>query len=174
TELADGRDVIARDLFVALVTSAHERAVRSESELLAMVSAHPADRVTAVLELLRSRGLLVRVRGDGEASWELIHDSLVPRVLAWVDRRDLARRRAIELVRYHLRRSRADAPSLLGRAELRELRAHAGAIAELDREWQQRGTTETGAWTPTRLVARSKQVLRRQILLFTSILFVAL
>src|SRR5207253_3560995 len=72
----------------------------------------------------------------------------------------LARRRAVELVRYHLRRSRPDAPSLLGRAELRELRAHDGAIAELDAEWRDRDD----AWTPARLVARSRQVLRRRAL----------
>ncbi|MDQ3336823.1 MAG: SUMF1/EgtB/PvdO family nonheme iron enzyme [Myxococcota bacterium] len=174
TELADGRAVIARDLFVALVTTANERAVRTESELLAMVSAHPPDRVTAVLELLRSRGLLVRVRGDSEPSWELIHDSLVRRVLAWVDRRDLARRRAIELVRYHLRRSRPDVPSLLGRAELRELRPHTSALAELDAEWKKRsGTTELD-WTPARLVARSHAVLRRRTLTFSTIILAAL
>src|SRR5205085_9946748 len=121
---------------------------------------HGKDRVVPVLELMQPRGLLVRVRGEGEPGWELVHDSLVPRVLAWIDRRDLARRRAVELVRYHLRRSRPDAPSLLGRAELRELRAHDGAIAELDAEWRDRDD----AWTPARLVARSRQVLRRRAL----------
>ena len=174
TELADGRDVIARDLFVALVTTANERAVRSESELLAIVSAHPAERVLAVLELLRTRGLLVRVRGDREPSWELIHDSLVPRVLAWVDRRDLARRRAIELVRYHLRRSRRDAPSLLDRAELRELRPHASALAELDAEWRKRSNTSPDDWTPAQLVARSQQVLRRRTLTIATVICAAL
>ena len=173
TELADGRDVIARDLFVALVTTANERAIRTESELLAMVSAHPSQQVLAVLELLRSRGLLVRVRGDSEPSWELIHDSLVRRVLAWVDRRDLARRRAIELVRYHLRRSRPDAPSLLGRAELRELRPHTSALAELDTEWKRRSTTPDD-WTPARLVARSHQVIRRRALTISTIVLAAL
>lgn len=159
SELTDGSDKIARALFVALVTGTHERAMRPESELIAMVG--DAERVTAVLEILRSRGLLVRVRGDdGEASWELIHDSLVPRVLAWVDARDLARRRAIELVRYHLRRSRAAAPSLLSRDELRELTPHLSALVELDAEWQRRAGGEP--WSPSRLVGRSRQVLRRQ------------
>jgi len=159
-ELTDGSDAIARALFVALVTATHERAMRPEPELIAMVG--DAERVTVVLEVLRSRGLLVRVRGDdGEPSWELAHDSLVPRVMAWIDARDLARRRAIELVRYHLRRSRAAAPSLLGRAELRELAPHRSAIAELDAEWRRRASGEP--WTPSRLVARSRQVLRREI-----------
>ncbi|CAN5852559.1 hypothetical protein BH11MYX3_BH11MYX3_04390 [soil metagenome] len=164
TELADGRDVIARDLFVALVTTAHERAMRPETELVEMVGArHGAHEVRAVLEALRSRGLLVRVRAaGGDPGWELVHDSLVPRVLAWLDRRDLDRRRAIELVRYHLRRSRPDAPSLLGRSELRELAPYADAIAELDEEWKKRGDVGEG-WTPSRLVDRSRQVLRRRL-----------
>jgi hypothetical protein len=160
TELVDGNDRIARALFVALVTATHERAMRPEAELFAMVG--DANRAASVLEILRTRGLLVRVRGDGgEPSWELAHDSLVPRVRAWLDAHDLARRQAIELVRYHLRRSRAEAPSLLGLRELRELRRHNDAIVELDAEWQRRTTAEP--WTPSRLVARSRRKLRRTI-----------
>ncbi len=173
TELANGLDVIARDLFVALVTTAHERANRPESELLAIVGAkHGEARVTSVLEVLRSRGLLVRVRGDTEPSWELIHDSLVPRVLAWIDRKDLDRRRAIELVRYHLRRSRLDAPSLLDGAELRELRSHQGALEELEDEWKTRDTQD--AWTPRKLVDRSRTVLRRRTATLTTVVLAAL
>ena len=171
TELTGDSDQIARALFVALVTAGHERAMRPERELIAM--AGDAARATTVLEVLRSRGLVVRVRGDGgEPSWELAHDSLVPRVLAWIDARDLDRRRAIELVRYHLRRSRRDAPSLLGRAELRELTPHAAAIAELDAEWRRRASDEP--WSPSRLVARSRQVLRRQIAVIGALLALAL
>jgi serine/threonine protein kinase/formylglycine-generating enzyme required for sulfatase activity len=159
TELTDGSDQVARALFVELVTAAHERAIRPESELIAMLG--DAERVTLVLEVLRSRGLLVRVRGDGgEPSWELAHDSLVPRVRAWIDARDLERRRAVELVRYHLRRSRADAPSLLSARELRELRRHGDAVVELDAEWKRRASGDP--WTPTRLVDHSRQILRRQ------------
>ncbi|HWU86477.1 MAG TPA: SUMF1/EgtB/PvdO family nonheme iron enzyme, partial [Kofleriaceae bacterium] len=173
TDLADGRDVIARDLFVALVATAQERAIRSESELLATVGAkHGNAQVAAVLEILRSRGLLVRVRGNDEPSWELVHDSLIPRVLAWIDARDLARRRAIEIVRYHLRRSRPGEPSLLGRAELRELVAHASAIAELDEEWQRRAADDT--WTPSRLVEQSHRVLRRRRAMLATVVCVAL
>ncbi len=170
TELADGRDAIARDLFLALVTSANERAIRTEDELLEIASArHAAHEVRAVLETLRSRGLLVRVRGvAGEPSWELVHDSLVPRVLAWIDRRDLARRRAIELVRYHVRRSQPGAPSLLGRAELRELAPYADAISELDAEHTKR-ERETDAWTPSRLVAASRRAQRRRVALLASL-----
>ncbi len=171
TELPEGRNVIARDLFVALVTTAHQRAVRPESELVAIVGAqHGAEQVTAVLEVLRSRGLLVRVRDPGgEPGWELVHDSLVPRVLAWLDRRDLARRLAIEVVRYHVRRSRPETPSLLSRAELRELKPHADAVAELEAEWQKRGTTAEEAWSPARLIAHSRRSLRRRTAIATTV-----
>ncbi|MDX2092545.1 MAG: bifunctional serine/threonine-protein kinase/formylglycine-generating enzyme family protein [Kofleriaceae bacterium] len=162
TELADGRDKIARDLFLALVVG-QERAMRPEPELLEIVGAkHERHEILAVLEALRSRGLLVRVRTTGEASWELVHDSLVPRVLAWIDRRDLDRRRAMELLRYHLRRSRPDEPSLLGRSELKELAPYGDAVAELDAEWKKRDL-EKGAWMPSRLIDRSRQVRRRRI-----------
>ncbi len=175
TELDDGRDLIARDIFLALVTSANQRAIRPESELLSIVGAKHGGvaRVNAVLEVLRARGLLVRVRGDSEASWELVHDSLVARVLAWIDRKDLARRRAIELVRHHLRRSTKQLPSLLSRKELRELRAHKGAVEELDKEWEKREAPDIG-WTPTTLVARSRVVLQRTIALLVSVVVVAL
>ena len=173
-ELDAASATVARDVFAALVTAAHGRAFRPEGELLeALGGRHGAERVTAVLELLRARGLLVRVRAsDGGAGWELIHDSLVPRVLSWLDRGDLARRRALELLRYHLRRSRAEAPSLLGRAELRELRGHEGALAELDQEWSRRD--DAGGWKPTTLVARSRSLVRRQRALLAAAIAVAL
>lgn len=174
-ELDDGRDLIARDIFLALVTSANQRAIRPEDELLAIVAAKHGgvEVVSDVLEVLRGRGLVVRVRGDGQASWELVHDSLVARVLAWVDKKDLARRRASELVRHHLRRSTKGSPSLLGRKELREVDAHPGAIAELDAEWSKREAPDVG-WTPSGLVARSRQVWRRSVITYSSIVSLAL
>ncbi len=160
-ELAGGRDAIARDVLIELVTASHERAMRPEHELLDSVGGkHSVAEVADVLELLGARGLIVRIRGESsEPAWELVHDSLVPRVLAWLDSRDLARRRAIELVRYHVRRSRADNPSLLGRRELRELRGHAAAIAEIDAQWR---TQHDDRWSPATLVAHSRSVLRRR------------
>ncbi len=170
-ELAGGRDAIAKDIFVALVTTANQRAVRPESELLAMVK-HDRTATLAVLDLLRARGLLVRVRGDAEPSWELVHDSLIPRILSWIDRRDLARRKAVELVRYHLRRSRHDAPSLLSRAELRELRGHHAAIDELDADWRER--VPDAPIQPAALVALSRQTWRRRTVAITSVVVGAL
>ncbi len=160
-ELADGRDAIARDVLIELVTASHERAMRPEAELLDSVGGkHSVAEVADVLELLGARGLIVRIRGESsEPTWELVHDSLVPRVLAWLDSRDLARRRAIELVRHHVRRSRSDAPSLLGRAELRELRGHVAAIAEIDTQWR---AQHDDRWSPAALVAHSRSVLRRR------------
>lgn len=162
-DLAPEDAVIARDLFLALVTGAQGRSARTEAELLESLAAARdaagARRVSDVLEVLRGQGLVVRARRDGEPVWELIHDSLVPRVLSWIDRRDLARRRAVELVRYHLRRSRPGLPSLLSRAELREVAEHAGAIAALDDEWhRQQRAAASGGWTPSKLLARSRLV----------------
>jgi len=169
SELDPAASAVARDLFLTLVTAANTRALRSEVELVDIVgSRHGAGPVAAVLEALRARGLVVRLRASGgEPSWELVHDSLVPRVLAWVDRRDLARRRAVELVRHHLRRSQPETPSLLGRAELRELRGHPDAITELETEWARR--SGEGAWTPTALVTRSRRALRRRDLVLAGL-----
>jgi formylglycine-generating enzyme required for sulfatase activity len=159
-ELDDASAKVARDVFLTLVTETHSRAVRGEAALVDEVgAAHGKAKVLEVLEALRTRGLMVRVRtSSGELGWELVHDSLVPRILAWIDRRDLARRRAIELVRYHLRRSRPEAPSLLSRDELREVRPHAAAIVELDKEWASRGDY----WAPSRLVEASRRARKRQ------------
>jgi eukaryotic-like serine/threonine-protein kinase len=169
SELDQGEAVVARDLFLTLVSAAQTRAHRSEAELIDIVgNRHGAERVTAVLEALRTRGLLVRLRtAGGEPSWELVHDSLVPRVLAWIDRRDLDRRRTVEMVRHHLRRSSRDAPSLLSRAELRELRTHPEAITELEAEWSRR--SEQGPWTPAALVRRSRRILRGRIAILAAL-----
>ncbi len=175
SELADGRDKIAQDVFLALVTSADQRTIRAESELLSIVGAkhNGPDRVTEVLRILQSRGLLVRIHSDNEPSWELVHDSLVARVRAWINLKDLARRRIIEVVRQHLRSSKKELPSLLSLKELRELKTHAGAVDELETEWAKRESPEIG-WTPTRLVTRSKQVHQRNIGAYSSIVLVAL
>jgi hypothetical protein len=132
------------------------RAFRSEAALEdAMASRHGRDAVLPVLDALRVRGLVVRLRSPaGEPGWELVHDSLVPRVLAWLDRRDLARRGAIELLRHHLRRSRPGQPNLLVPDELREVGSHPGIIDELDAELSRRGGS---AMTARQLVSRSRR-----------------
>lgn len=158
TELAGPQAAIARELFLALVTAASARAIRDEAELVAVTGADAA-AVGAVLEVLRGQGLVTPVRG-AEPRWELAHDSLVPRVQAWIDRRDLARRRAMEQVRYHQRRDRAGVVSLLSRVELRDLDAHPGAMAELEAEHARRGGGGAG---PTELVARSRRYQRRRL-----------
>src|SRR6185295_9709014 len=101
-------------------------------------------------------GVVVRARrADGEPVWELIHDSLVPRVLAWLDLQNHARRRAMELVRHHLRREQA---GVLSRAELREIDAHTGLVAALEREW--RSSAVRGV-DPAALIAQSRRIHRR-------------
>jgi formylglycine-generating enzyme required for sulfatase activity len=157
TELTAPQATIARELFVALVTTASARAIRDEAELIALAGAAPA-AVVAVLEVLRAQGLVAPVRGT-EPRWELAHDSLVPRVLGWLDRHDLTRRQVLEQVRYHLRRGRGGAVSLLSRAELRDLDRHPGALADLEAEHARRGGADLG---PTELVARSRRGARRR------------
>jgi eukaryotic-like serine/threonine-protein kinase len=166
-ELGAADTKIARDLLLALVTSSHTRVACEQPELIARVARVDAARseiaVTAVLQFLRDRGLLVAVAGPGgEPVWDLAHDSLVAQVEAWVTATDLARRRALELVRYHLRRSTPKTPSRLGVAELREVRDHLGAreLTELDDEWRAR--PEVGQDAASRLIAASRRAVVRR------------
>jgi formylglycine-generating enzyme required for sulfatase activity len=155
---------VARDVFLALVTEGAGRAALTDEELTEAVPAAHRPQIPQVLEHLRREGLVVRTRrAGGAAVWELVHDSLVPRVHSWIDRRDLSRRRAVELVRHHVRHSRPDAISLISRAELRDIAPHASAVDELDAEWASVPRAE-GAWGPSRLVARSRQLHRRTAL----------
>ena len=120
TELPSELVATARRVLLALVDSDRSRAVRTDAELAVLC------RLTSIAR--RARGVALprhrraAARGNGQPAWELVHDSLVPRVLAWSDRQDLARQRAIEIVRHHLRGSGPSKPSLLTAAELREVR----------------------------------------------------
>jgi formylglycine-generating enzyme required for sulfatase activity len=162
TELPSELVATARLVLLALVEADRSRAVRTDTELAEQLPANAP--VAAVLEALRARGIVVPLRSvSGQPAWELVHDSLVPRVLAWSDRQDLARQRALEIVRHHLRGSSAH-PSLLTAAELREVRPHAAAIAELDQEWTRRGPS---TWTPLRIVEHSRRDRRLRIAALT-------
>jgi formylglycine-generating enzyme required for sulfatase activity len=166
TELSPELIIVARRVLLAFIDTDRTRAVRTYAELAEHL---PSDaRLEPLLEALRQRGIIVPLRAaSGQAAWELVHDSLVPRVLAWSDRQDLARQRALEIVRHHLRGSGRDQPSLLTAAELREVKEHAAAVEELDREWAKRGPAR---WTPVRLVERSRRAHRdRRIALLTSV-----
>src|SRR6185436_816145 len=103
-----------------------------------------------VLARLESRRLITRTSGlDGVASWTLVHDTLVPRIEAWLTVQDLDRRRAAEAMRFHLRQSQPDAPATFSRKQLRVIARFEGLIDELEAEWARR----SGAvWTPRRLV----------------------
>ena len=164
TELPTELVAAARRVLLALVESDRTRAVRTDGELAERLP--EVTRLEPVLEALRQRGIIVPLRAaNGQPAWELVHDSLVPRVLAWSDRQDLARQRALEIVRHHLRGSRQREPSLLTASELREVNGHKQAIEELDREWAKRGSV---AWTPIKLVARSRQVRRNRWMAFVT------
>lgn len=156
-ELEAGERALARRLLLALVSAAAVGVRLDEVELVAQVGGPDAAR--RLLERLAERRLLVR-RSDGDATtWELVHDSLIPRIEEWLTVQDLERRRVIELLRFHLRQSRPGAPALLGRRALAIAAAAPTVIAELEREWQRRGDA---AWTPARLIARSRAVVRRR------------
>ncbi|MEO6777802.1 MAG: bifunctional serine/threonine-protein kinase/formylglycine-generating enzyme family protein [Kofleriaceae bacterium] len=156
TELPAELVATARRVLLALVDSDRARAVRTDAELAVLAG----NDIAPVLEALRQRGLVVPLRArSGEPAWELVHDSLVPRVLAWNDRHDLARQRALEIVRHHLRGSQGPRPSLLTAAELREVRPFAAAIDDLDRDWAARGAA---GWRPVKLVARSRRSRRER------------
>ncbi|HEY4240522.1 MAG TPA: SUMF1/EgtB/PvdO family nonheme iron enzyme [Kofleriaceae bacterium] len=163
---ADERD-LARELLLALVMTAHARAIRSEGELLETVGArHGEIAVRRVLARLEARRLLVRASGlDGVPSWMLIHDTLGPRILTWLTVHDLDRRRAAETIRFHLRHSTPEAPSLLSAAELRRIARFPGLLAELDAEWSARPGV---VWTATELVRRSRLARRYRLVLGTS------
>lgn len=170
-ELRPDDTAIARDLLLALVTSSNLRTTRAESELIAIARRpsrpQPGDpgaerapaAIVAVIGFLRSRGLLVPSAGPtGETLWDLAHDSLVHRVQQWITSTDLARLRARELVRYHLRRIRAGNVSRLDVAELRETHNHlvAADLAALNEEW-----TRPGEPAPaTMLIAVSRRAIR--------------
>jgi formylglycine-generating enzyme required for sulfatase activity len=170
TELPAEMLAIARRVLVALVEADRTRAVRTYAELAEQLGSDV--RLTPLLEALRQRGIIVPLRAsNGQPAWELVHDSLVPRVLAWSDRQDVARQRALEIVRHHLRVSRAGHPSLLNAAELRDLAEHKRAIAELDGEYKKRGVS---TWTPLRLVEKSRRARRQRWVAATSTLAIAL
>jgi eukaryotic-like serine/threonine-protein kinase len=170
-ELARDQAQLARELFKHFITPAQTRAAPTHVELIAAV-ANPARAGTAaaVLEALRQHGLVVRLaRGHDEARWELIHDSLIPRIQAWMDEHDLERRRALEMLRHHARQSRPEAPSLMAASELRTLRALPDVVDVVEREWHGRAaltvSVDPPPWTPVRLVAHARAVHRRRQLI---------
>jgi formylglycine-generating enzyme required for sulfatase activity len=146
---------IARALFLAFVGSAQTRVARSEEELahrFGMAMQDPA--LARVLGLLEAHRLLLRrLQADATVIWELMHDSLVPRIEAWLTVQDLDRRRAAELLRFHLRESTPQAPSLLSARQLALVAQFPGLVEELEQEWLRRPAAD---WTPQRLLARSR------------------
>ena len=156
-ELSEESARVARSLLAGLVGPDDTRVDRSEEALVAALpDGIDPGQAAQVLEFLRQRGLLLPVRIDGERGWELAHDSLVPRVVAWLDRQDLDRRRTRELVRHHMIRSTSERPYLLPRAALREIDRQFGLVAELDK------LAAPGGVTASRLVGQSRSALRRR------------
>lgn len=158
-ELAPSDREIARELFLALVTSSQTRAVRSEVELVEAIGARHGDiAARRVLGRLESRRLVARTSGiDGVPSWSLVHDTLVARIEAWVTVHDLDRRRAAEIVRFHLRHSERDSPLLLSARQLRSFAKFPGLVDELEAGWRRR---PNNPWTPRGLEQRSRKQVR--------------
>jgi eukaryotic-like serine/threonine-protein kinase len=150
---------VARDLFLALVASGQTREIRGEAELLdSLGTRHGDTAVHRVLGRLEAQRLVARRNAaDGTLAWSLVHDTLVPRIEAWLTVQDLERRRAAELLRFHLRQSRPKLPSILTARQLRLVERHPGVVEELEAEWRRRRTTACG---PLALIARSRQVAR--------------
>lgn len=148
---------VARDLFLALVAAAQTRAIRGEAELIDSLGVRHGDAaVHRVLARLHAQRLVApRTGADGSPAWSLVHDTLVPRIEAWLTVQDLDRRRAAEILRFHLRESRPDLPSTLTGRQLRMIERHPTLVDELEAEWRRRPDT---VWTPRTLIARSRQV----------------
>jgi hypothetical protein len=179
-ELTPARTAIAREVLLALVTASQTRRSAAQSELAAIVATGGRSRaeVIEVIEFLRDRGLLVALPGRGDDPiWELAHDSLVPRIEAWVTATDLARLRALELIRHRLRRSDRGPLSLLDVGELREVArcTTEGDLAVLDAEWT--GRVDVGdagrARSASTLVALSRRAVRARRIAATSALGIA-
>jgi eukaryotic-like serine/threonine-protein kinase len=175
SELTPADRQIAREIFLGLIGSTQLRAIRSEAELLQSIGARygefEAPRVIAKLE---SRRLVVRTSGiDGAPSLSLVHDTLVSRIESWVTVEDLDRRRAAEVVRFHLRQSSAETPALLSASQLRGLDRFKGLIDELEVTWK---PPPKNPWTPHELVQRSRKqrAYRRAIIASTTFALVAL
>lgn len=121
----------ARQILLELVGPSGQRESRTRDELVGRYVDAAAD---AAFDLLTRRGLVVPSLGD-PSRWELAHDTLLEPVLSWCDVRDLERRRAIEVVRFHVHRSTATRPSLLRSSELDDVLRSPEALEELDARW---------------------------------------
>ena len=134
TELSETDADVARLLFKELVSSAGTRVSRAQTELASRTGVSP-ERALAVLEILARNRLATPLRAEGDVLvWELTHDSLVDRIMSWMDRSELRERRVREMLRFHLHRSTAAVPHLLDLGELREAAGAPDAVATLDRE----------------------------------------
>jgi formylglycine-generating enzyme required for sulfatase activity len=164
-QLAPSLVPVARALFIELATAHQTRLPRTRAELVAALQdRHPADLVARVLQVLEGQRLILALDDSvlTAARLELAHDSLVPRVLAWAENRDLPRRRAAELVRFHLHRSEPGAPSLLSEPELREVTEQPQALAQLQAEWKARAEGKPVVEGPEHLVQHARRVHARR------------
>ncbi len=156
--LSEAQTTLARQIFKELVSSEGTRATRGEGDLLSVLEVGGVERaeVLRTLALLQHERLVVTVRlAEERVGWELVHDSLVPRIRAWMDRRELDQRRARELLRLHLNRSKAGTPYLLTRRDVREVARHPEIVSQLDAASEL--STTAGALDASQLLALSRR-----------------
>ena len=125
----------ARALVRELVTGARTRSLCSDAQLRSLVeSVHGKPAVASALRALSDARLIHPVVVDGKSCWELVHDCLVDPVLAWADQKDLAGKRARDVLRFHLLQSTLQLPSLLPAPLYKQVRRNPHAVDEVDRE----------------------------------------
>lgn len=175
-QLGERNAVMMHAVFEALIGPDNQRRTAAPGELLEHARRRVSEWQAAgngderelleLLERLCAARLLVPVPGrEGDASdtrWELVHDSLVAHVVAWLDARDRARREAKDIVRLHLRQSRRGPVSLLDRRELAQVAVYPRVLDELDSELQKRTDGER-MLSAHELWARSRARLRRRV-----------
>ena len=156
--MSEDSSVIAKELLGELVGQDDTRVPRTEVDLLSLLPTNVRkDDALGTLDMLRRRGLVLPTRVDGQRGWELAHDSLVPRVSEWLHQQGFDRRRTVELLRLHVKRSTPDKPYLLSRAALRETDNHPGITADVD-------DRNRGPIRAADLVARSRSVHRGRLI----------
>lgn len=138
---------VCASLFAELTVDFERRRSRTGQDLMTAL-ADSADETTVrgILEtLVRYRILMPITFEDGQVGVEITHDSLLKMLVRWVNTQDLGRRRAKEILRYHLHRRDNGVASYLSREESAEVEAAPDAISSLDEERVRLGLPAGGA-----------------------------
>ncbi|NUN12322.1 MAG: SUMF1/EgtB/PvdO family nonheme iron enzyme [Myxococcales bacterium] len=134
-------------LFAELTVDFERRRTRSIDELkVALDDTGDSFQVSEVVEtLVRYRILMPVIASDGQHCVEITHDSLLDILQRWVGTHDLGRRRAKEILKYHLHRLDNGVRSVLSRVEILEVKNALDAVVSLDQERNRLGLPSGGA-----------------------------